>query len=92
MTDWVGTVIGARDEEDEGAKNGERTAPSKWPAPAVPTPRTATASQAAHRRTAAHPAPRARRRESPSWALRVAAIGLLALLLITLVVILSSIL
>jgi uncharacterized coiled-coil DUF342 family protein len=81
VSDWVGSITGTRD-EDQGSKNGERHAAT----PTAIAPRTAAA-----RRTAVRSAPR-RRRESPSWGLRVAALLLLALLLVTLVVILSSIL
>jgi hypothetical protein len=81
VSDWVGSITGARD-EDQGSKNGERHAA----APTAVAPRMAAA-----RRTAVRTAPR-RRRESPSWGLRVAALLLLAFLLVTLVVILSSIL
>ena len=81
VSDWVGSITGARD-EDQGSKNGERHTAT----PTAVAPRTAAA-----RRTAARTAP-PRRRESPSWGLRVAALGLLAFLLVTLIVILSSIL
>jgi hypothetical protein len=81
VSDWVGSITGARD-EDQGSKNGERHTAT----PTAVAPRTAAA-----RRTAVRSAPR-RRRESPSWGLRVAALGLLAFLLVTLIVILSSIL
>ena len=80
VSDWVGSITGGRD-EDQGSKNGERHT-----TPTAVAPRTAAA-----RRTAVRTAPR-RRRESPSWGLRVAALGLLAFLLLTLIVILSSIL
>jgi hypothetical protein len=81
VSDWVGSITGGRD-EDQGSKNGERHSAT----PTAVAPRTAAA-----RRTAVRTAPR-RRRETPSWGLRVAALGLLAFLLVTLVVILSSIL
>ena len=81
VSDWVGSITGARD-EDQGSKNGERHTAT----PTAVAPRTAAA-----RRTALRTAPR-RNRESPSWGLRVAALLLLAFLLVTLVVILSSIL
>jgi hypothetical protein len=81
VSDWVGSITGTRD-DDQGSKNGERHAA----APTAVAPRTAAA-----RRTAVRTAPR-RRGESPSWGLRVAALLLLAFLLVTLVVILSSIL
>jgi hypothetical protein len=81
VSEWVGSITGARD-EDQGSKNGERHTAT----PTAVAPRTAAA-----RRTAVRPAPR-RGRESPSWGLRVAALLLLAFLLVTLVVILSSIL
>ena len=83
MTDWVGAVIGTRDENGEGSKNGER--PAKTEAAAQPLPSRRT-------RTVAARAPRSRRRESPSWALRVAAIGLLGLLMVALILLLSSVL
>ena len=86
VTDWVGAVIGSRDEESGGSKNGERPEKTEAAAAAVqPLPARRT-------RTVAARAPRSRRRESPSWALRVAAIGLLALLMIALVILLSSVL
>jgi hypothetical protein len=81
VSGWVGSITGSH-EEDQGSKNGERHAAT----PTAAAPRTAPA-----RRTAVRTAPR-RRRESPSWGLRVAALGLLAFLLVTLIVILSSIL
>jgi hypothetical protein len=81
VSDWVGSITGARD-EDQGSKNGERHAAT----PTAVAPRTA-----AVRRTALRTAPR-RSRESPSWLLRVAALLLLAFLLVTLVLIVSSIL
>jgi uncharacterized coiled-coil DUF342 family protein len=81
VSDWVGSITGARD-GDQGSKNGERHAAT----PTAVGPRTAAA-----RRTAVRAAPR-RSRESPSWLLRVAALLLLAFLLVTLVLILSSIL
>ena len=83
VTDWVGAVIGTRDEDGEGSKNGER--PEKTEAAVQPLPARRTRAVAAR-------TPRSRRRESPSWALRVAAIGLLALLMIALILLLSSIL
>lgn len=101
VTDWVGAVIGTR--EDEGSKNGESHARSRTRAkaalPATDTaaaaPRTARAAArtAPPRRTAAGTphAKRRRRKESASWPLRLTAVVLLALLLITLVVIVSSI-
>ena len=64
------------------SKNGERHAAT----PTAVAPRTAAA-----RRTALRTAPR-RSRESPSWLLRVAALLLLAFLLVTLVLIVSSLL
>ena len=81
VSEWVGSIAGARD-EDQGSKNGERHAAT----PTAVAPRTAAA-----RRTAARTAPR-RSSESPSWLLRVAALLLLAFLLVTLVLIVSSIL
>jgi hypothetical protein len=101
VTDWVGTVMGTRDDDGEGSKNGEsqtrtRKTDTAFPATdtAVAAPKPATAAARARtprRRTAVKPHAQ-RHRESPSWLLRVAAFGLLALLLITLVVIVSSIL
>jgi uncharacterized coiled-coil DUF342 family protein len=81
VSDWVGSITGARD-GDQGSKNGERHAAT----PTAVAPRTAAARRTAVR-TAPHRGP-----ESPSWLLRVAALLLLAFLLVTLVVILSSIL
>ena len=96
-------MIGTRDDDDEGSKNGEsqrrtRTqrktdgaVPATDTAVAAPAPATAAArARTPRRRTAGSRMPSAPR-ESPSWPLRVAAFGLLALLLITLVVIVSSI-
>jgi predicted nuclease with TOPRIM domain len=84
VSDWVGAVIGAK--EDEGSKNGETR-------PRTPAKPAAAASPARSRRAA--PAARAaaakpRRREDPSWALRIIAIGLVALLLLALVLIVAS--
>jgi hypothetical protein len=77
--DWVGSLTGGH-EDDQGSKNGERQTAA--PAPAPRRTRAAAGTRTAPRR----------RRESPSWGVRVAALGLLAFLLVTLVVILSSIL
>ena len=81
VSEWVGSIAGARD-EDQGSKNGERHAA---------TPTAVASRTAAARRTPLRAAPR-RNRESPSWLLRVAALLLLAFLLVTLVLIVSSIL
>jgi hypothetical protein len=81
VSEWVGSITGARD-EDQGSKNGERHAA---------TPTAVASRTAAARRTPLRAAPR-RNRESPSWLLRVAALLLLAFLLVTLVLIVSSIL
>jgi hypothetical protein len=101
VTGWVGTVIGTRDEE-QGAKNGESgvrarsrsksddTVAHPGPEPTAPLPARRPGPRP-RRRTAAG-VPHAERRQSPSWPLRAAAIGLLALLLVTLAVIVSSIL
>ena len=94
LTGWVGSVMGSRD--DESSKNGESHPPerprAKDPA-AIPAPARSSAQPAARpsrsgaRRTTFAP----QRREQPSWPLRVAAIGLLALMLIALLVIVTSI-
>ena len=103
VTDWVGSVMGARDEEegttngDTGAKPRSRARPE--PTEAHPAPARTAAAVPAHRASpGASRRPRqagvthAEHHEPPSWPLRVAALGLTALLLITLIVILSSIL
>ena len=99
VTDWVNTVIGTSD--DEGTKNGDTAATARTrktdgpatesmppPTGALPAPRH---SPRVRRRSAAG-VPHAERRQSPSWPLRVAALGLLALLMVALIVIVSSIL
>jgi multidrug efflux pump subunit AcrA (membrane-fusion protein) len=89
VTDWVGAVIGARDDEDEGAKNGE--AKRAKPEPTAQAPRAKPAQRTARRPVPAR-SPGSRRKETPSWPLRVAAIGLLAILMIALIILLSSVL
>ena len=92
VTGWVGTVIGTQDDE-QGAKNGDaatRTRPNAadgaGPAKTAEAPQPAVRAQTlARTRSGRHP------RESPSWPLRVAAIGLLALLLLALLLIVTSV-
>ena len=95
VTGWVGSVMGARD-EDDGTRNGKSGATLRERAgvqgPAPEAAPTATLPARRARRRSAVGVPQAeRRRESPSWPLRVAALGLLALLLLTLVVIVSAV-
>ncbi len=95
VTGWVGSVMGTRD-EDDGTRNGKSGAKLRERAgvqgPAPEAAPTATLPARRARRRSAVGVPQAeRRRESPSWPLRVAALGLLALLLLTLVVIVSAV-
>jgi hypothetical protein len=93
ISDWVASLTGSRSEPQNG--HAEAMAVKATPAAAridrSRVPRTSEAGSAARTRRRSERRTPAER-ESPSWVLRAAAVGLLALLMVALVVIVLSLL
>jgi ferric-dicitrate binding protein FerR (iron transport regulator) len=92
ISEWVTSLTGSRPEPQNGhATEVEKAAPAAARADRARAPRTPEPAAAARTRRRAD-SRAAVERERPSWLLRAAAIGLLALLMLALVVIVLSLL